>query len=471
MSRGADIPNLILEPPTADVPSIQVTAQDSTHDLESYPDRPLTPESPFATANSHSHSSHTRSPSDPSFLLPNPTPILKSPSTGTGNTGSLGRASLDVPHISGSPTVSGYDTDGSSMQYPPSPTLSTRSSVQFTTLALRDNKPEESNGLSSLGLLAAPASHSHSRRSSNASTIGYGRASTEETDPDSHSIALQPMSPGTSSCPSPTTTQCETASFAGTTIRERSPSRRPKPDFTGSLQRKDTGDSEDSEEIHIEQIDLEADKEIDAGAFKVKPNQLASLVDPKNFPVLREIGGLKGVLRGLGTNGKTGLSGKALIHVEENELDEKIVQGKDKGSTDDGRPGGGGTAGAGDGASQRHDRPPSPPMIVVTSPGGEPDGKPSEQAIQEGDDDREQGEDDPKNSATYDANLEERRRVFGENVLPTRKTKSLLQLMWLALKDKVLVSRCHILCARFDVLTLSVIFRSCFPSPLLYLWR
>ena len=37
------------------------------------------------------------------------------------------------------------------------------------------------------------------------------------------------------------------------------------------------------------------------------------------------------------------------------------------------------------------------------------------------------------------APLSDRQRVYGINTLPTRRSKSLLQLMWLALKDKVLV--------------------------------
>ena len=37
------------------------------------------------------------------------------------------------------------------------------------------------------------------------------------------------------------------------------------------------------------------------------------------------------------------------------------------------------------------------------------------------------------------ASHEERQRVYGANVLPVRKSKTLLQLMWAALKDKVLV--------------------------------
>ena len=39
----------------------------------------------------------------------------------------------------------------------------------------------------------------------------------------------------------------------------------------------------------------------------------------------------------------------------------------------------------------------------------------------------------------FAASLADRQRVYGINSLPTRRSKSLLQLMWLALKDKVLV--------------------------------
>jgi len=44
---------------------------------------------------------------------------------------------------------------------------------------------------------------------------------------------------------------------------------------------------------------------------------------------------------------------------------------------------------------------------------------------------------------TFSGTIEDRRRVYGSNVLPVCKSKYLLQLMWLALKDKVLVSPSH----------------------------
>ena len=72
------------------------------------------------------------------------------------------------------------------------------------------------------------------------------------------------------------------------------------------------------------------------------------------------------------------------------------------------------------------------PGIVLTTS----DGEAGEAQVEEADDE----EDDKYEDDAYNAPIEERERVYGKNVLPTRKTKSLLQLMWLALKDKVLVS-------------------------------
>jgi len=76
---------------------------------------------------------------------------------------SIGRLSLDVPcSLSPSATfLSSYDA-GSSVGIPPSPTLSTQSSVQFaTSLRLRSNKPEERSGLTSFDLLHHSTLDSH----------------------------------------------------------------------------------------------------------------------------------------------------------------------------------------------------------------------------------------------------------------------------------------------------------------------
>lgn len=44
-----------------------------------------------------------------------------------------------------------------------------------------------------------------------------------------------------------------------------------------------------------------------------------------------------------------------------------------------------------------------------------------------------------REGSTASISIEERQRIYGHNILPTRKSKSLLLLMWIALKDKVLV--------------------------------
>ncbi|KAI0359713.1 calcium-translocating P-type ATPase [Trametes cingulata] len=265
--------------------------------------------------------------------------------------------------------------------------------------------------------------------------------STEGTEPDSHSISLQPLTPqhtggDTSTIVSPTQTHYDGASDVdGKTMRSRSMSR-PKLDddtFRSGSGGKG-GDGEDQADAPRPTVDLTQDEGIDPRPFRFKPYQLASLVDPKNMDLLRDFGGVNGLLRGLGTHRKRGLCGKALgktVDASHHASFAPHTQG-------DGRPGAGDEPGAGPGASQRHDRSPENsagdvPKLVVTGPGGE-DGGGAPIDASASRDDLGEGE-----GPEYEADLEQRRRVFGENTLPTRKTKSLLQLMWLALKDKVLV--------------------------------
>ncbi|KAI0077064.1 calcium-translocating P-type ATPase [Panus rudis PR-1116 ss-1] len=399
------------------IPYIQVNTP-STHDLpgtsgfdeQHDQSRPVTPDSPSDRLSS----SQTRSQQEPASHL-SPVPILRQP----GQPSLSPRPSLEVPSIN-QPSIEG-STDGSS-GYPPSPTLSTRSSVHFapTTLALRDNKPEEKSGLTSLQLLSA--SPQHHRKGS----VSSYATSTEGTDTDVH-IPMSPLNKADTSMlsPSPTATQFDAASTGGTTVRSPSPASRKKSrDESRPSHGGDTTEDGEDEEHETRQLDLPQDNDVDIGPFSFKPNQLASLVDPKNLQALQEMGGIKGLLRGLGTHAKRGLSKKSL------------GEAADAGAPaqPDAKP-----AGAGDGASQRHD--PSAkggggsegaavPGIVVTSPGGEHDDVDGVEDAH-GDDD----EDGP----AYTAPLSERHRVYGENVLPQRKSKSLLQLMWLALKDKVLV--------------------------------
>jgi Ca2+-transporting ATPase len=152
--------------------------------------------------------------------------------------------------------------------------------------------------------------------------------------------------------------------------------------------------ADSDEEIQTgHQLELAQDDAIDPTPFKFKPYQLAHMLDPKNIESLISFGGTSGLLRGLGVNHTTGLV----------------------------------TKGAGNGASHRHDTQPpkestDTPRITLTEPSGNVATAPAV------DDD-----------AAFAATLDDRRRVFGENHLPTRASKSLLQLMWMALQDKVLI--------------------------------
>lgn len=285
-------------------------------------------------------------------------------------------------------------------------------------------------------------------------------SSNDGTEPDSHNPlpgSLTPQQTGgdESTMHSPTNTHYEGSDVdGGATLRSRSHSQSRasgKEPAKGSQDRLISSDATETEDQpQHDAIDVSKDQDIDCGPFQFKPYFLASLVDPKNMDDLTSIGGVKGLLAGLGTSRKRGLGKKALVRVdhdasshpglipENRNADERPHADADVRES---------SAGAGEGASQRHDRGTEEageavPGIVVTGPGGD-HGEEGDRGG--GDDDgakkHAMGDDvDEKlDGPAYEASLDERHRVYGENVLPSRKSKSLLQLMWLALKDKVLV--------------------------------
>ena len=283
-------------------------------------------------------------------------------------------------------TDTSVDEDGLSV-IPPSPTLSTQSSVnQFTTsTALRDNKPGD--GSTSLALLSPVVpSRSHSRRPSNATMT-----STDEGTVADHSPGISHLYPATSNATtsarsavetlnSPTPTHVGSTSDIGEfENRMRDHQKRPRRNVGSGDQPtgEEGGDDKDDGEKAIH-LDLAQDAQIDPSPFTFRPYHLASLVDPKNLDVLCALGGISGLLQGLGVNSMTGL---------------RIV----------GRP----------------PQPGEPPSVVVTDPDGE--------------------KAESHETPAFGATVEDRKRVYGSNVLPVRKTRTLLQLMWLALKDRVLV--------------------------------
>jgi Ca2+-transporting ATPase len=130
------------------------------------------------------------------------------------------------------------------------------------------------------------------------------------------------------------------------------------------------------------------------------------MLDPKNLDTLEDLGGIEALLDSLGTTADMGLNGASLA---------RSTTGLS--GFGDGRPG------AGVGASHRHDPEKGEetvPAITLTDPEGEKSTNWT-------------------STAAFAASLDIRRRIYGANVLPRRASKSLLSLMYTALKDKVLV--------------------------------
>lgn len=405
-------------------------------------------------------------------------------------------ASLDVPsryrnERSRSPSParsynnSAVGEDSLTISVPPSPTISERSSGHFpTSVALRDNRPEQKNGLTSLVLLNPNSGYgnqaSHMRKES-AATFTSTLAGTDHGHEGGEMYSPSSPNPDdlTEAGHSPTGNSGSNYLNVDFNLRPRSGSdtdaysRRtsvtiaapasPKPSALGSPDSpvsgkknrgllgvhkgktvedgaltehsadKDEGD--ESSKGRGKSIPESQEPEVvDPRPFSstLAPRILAGLVDPKNMDRLCELGGVEGVINGLGTSRKRGLCG---LHAKDRER-----QATKKGGGEDERLS---ERGAGEGAGQRHERsekeeigerildasgritasPPVSPTTIIS---------PTSLAVKEG---QGNGGGDP-----YSATFADRQRVYGANVLPNRQSKSLLLLMWLALKDKVLVS-------------------------------
>ena len=325
-------------------------------------------------------------PPSATLLLPSPASGLLSPTNAYGPS---------------SPTVS----DAGSI--PPSPTLSSHSVTPYkSTVQLRDNVPDQNSGLTSLGLLNP---NSHSRKLSNATSV-------TETESD-----LRHVSSARTSFTHVDRPNSEKISLDARNEHEGKDEKKKK--------KKKKGESDEDEEPTKtnHQLELAQDEAIDPKPFQFKPYQLAHMLDPKSLEALIAMGGIKGLLRGLGTDAERGLS--------TDDASTRIHEKHDPGS--------------GASHSEKPHNNEKPPEIVLTEPSGNV-GTPT--------DDR----------SAFTASFEDRKRVYGKNILPTRISKTLLQLMWAAMKDKVLVHRFfnRLLYIIFSLLRL----RSCFLSLLSSLW-
>ena len=159
-----------------------------------------------------------------------------------------------------------------------------------------------------------------------------------------------------------------------------------------------------------------SDQHVDTAPFPFDPNMLAQMLDPKNIETLAQLGGTSGLLQGLGTDPFHGLT----------------TQPPERGPTSN--------------PSHQHDTPTAPsglPQFSLTDPSGQV----------------RTNLDDPDSPIHY-ASLEDRRRIYGENILPRRQSKSLLYLMWSALGDKVLVRLYTFLCCLIENLPFNLILLS-----------
>ncbi|KAK1960908.1 calcium-translocating P-type ATPase [Colletotrichum sublineola] len=135
----------------------------------------------------------------------------------------------------------------------------------------------------------------------------------------------------------------------------------------------------------------EASFRVDNNPFAFTPGQVSKLINPKSLDAFVALGGLVGLEKGLRTDRRAGLS------LDESKLDgavsfdEAVAAGK---------------------------KLPSSSEAVPTN------------ALQQEVDQHADGS---------GKGFDDRKRVFGQNLLPERKSLSLLQLAWIAMKDKVLI--------------------------------
>ncbi|KAJ9096327.1 hypothetical protein QFC21_005147 [Naganishia friedmannii] len=135
-------------------------------------------------------------------------------------------------------------------------------------------------------------------------------------------------------------------------------------------------DDDDEAPTGVAHIDPALDN-TDPTPFLQKPSALAALVDPKSLATLEAMGGIDGVIHGLGTDAINGLSNLPI---------------------------------------------PAGAEVEAGGPRGQ-SGNAAEKRL----------------GAQYNATLADRERVYGRNFVPPKKPKTLFQLMWAAMKDKVLI--------------------------------
>ncbi|KAI3535037.1 calcium-translocating P-type ATPase [Colletotrichum filicis] len=135
----------------------------------------------------------------------------------------------------------------------------------------------------------------------------------------------------------------------------------------------------------------EASFRVDNNPFAYTPGQVSKLINPKSLDAFVAVGGLVGLEKGLRTDRRAGLS------LDESRLDGSISFEE--------------AVAAGKKLPSSSDAVPTDALQQDAAHHGDGAGK----------------------------GFDDRKRVFGQNILPERKSLSLLQLAWIAMKDKVLI--------------------------------
>jgi Ca2+-transporting ATPase len=163
-------------------------------------------------------------------------------------------------------------------------------------------------------------------------------------------------------------------------------------------------------------LDLKQEAGIDVHPFAFKPLQLASLIDPKSLETLECMGGEDAILRGLGTQPTYSLSTKLVLPPSHVGSPDRTLQDESHAADND---------------------PPKPDILVMSPAAYVPQGLQSTASLASG-----SGVSLPTPfQSSEDVYIEDGKRIFGQNTVPQRPSNTLLQLMWPALKDKVLVRR------------------------------
>ena len=404
------------------IPQIAIIGvEDNNH---ATPTRALPYPSSHSPRPPHSPLGYATSLIDNQGFLSSPTPAPKSVRNFLD---AIGPPSSHTPDISSQP--------------PPCPTLSAHSagSIRFAnSTVLRENNPEELDGISCLELLAPPPPHH--RRMGSVTTASVGSSSTEREYEANQSFGLSPVpSAHSETCilPSPTQTHVDVVSDVSslsslparhlrmTSHRVR---RSPSPSGetgTGSETMRNDWQKGDNSDVKFngpeltgpEVLDLKQEEDMDVHPFAFKMLPLAILIDPKSLETPECMGDVDAILRGLGAQPPYGLSTEHAPPPGHAGSPDPTFQDE----------------------SHAADKDPPKPNIVVTSPAtGVPHGSQSTASLASG-----SGVSLPTafqfSEEVYRTSIEDRKRIFGQNIVPRRPSKTLLQLMWLALKDKVLV--------------------------------